>query len=203
MGRPPLAPGEKRRASMGFRPLPGIRENLERAARANGWPMSREIEERLGQSFKEDEAFGGMQFRALFGLLANAASLIEQQTGRPYFEDWHTSIAVRAAWRRLITGFGPSIPAEEIAAFEQALALTLPKLPIPPALPGLSLGAQHQYEQQCKDYDAALVVYEKESAVWNKEGEALRRLNEVTRAHMDLGKDIAVSLLPERPKKKA
>ena len=160
----------------------------------------------IEQTFQEEEALGGRQFRALFGLFGNAAALIEQQTGKAYFEDYYTYVAVRAAWQRLIAGFGPSLPAEDVAAFKQAVAAPVPKFPMPPtppAPPGFSPKTYHQYEQQCRDYDAAVAIYEKEAAVWEKAGEALRRSNETTQAQMALGKDVAVSLLPERPKKKA
>ncbi len=185
-----------------------VRELLEEAAAQSGRSIAQEMELRLELSLAEDEAFGGSQFRALFGLLGKAANVIEQQTGKSYFGDWDTAVAVRAAWRRLIAGFGPGLPDEYIAAFEQALAAPIPKFPIflapiPPGLPGLSMGAQNQYEQQCKDYDAAVVVYEEESAVWDKECEASRRNNETTLAQMALGKDVALSLLPKRAKKKA
>ena len=206
MGRPPLPPGKRRGASMGFRPTPEIREKLEEAANANGRSMSQEVEHRLEQSFEGDEALGGRQFRAMFSLFGNAAVLIEQQTGKAHFEDWYTYVAVRNAWQHLIAGFGPSPPAEYHAAFMEAAAAPVPKFPMPPtppAPPGSSLGTYHQYEQQCKDYDAAVAVYEKESAVYEKAGEALRRSNETTQAQIALGKDVAASLLPERPKKKA
>ena len=206
MGRPPLPPGKKRGPSMAFRPTPGVRAKLEEAATANGRSMAQEVQTRLELSLAEDEAFGGSQFRALFGLLGKAANVIEQQTGESYFEDWYTGVAVKAAWKRLISSFGPKIPPKHIAAFERALAAPDPKFPMPPiapSLPGLSQAAQDQYEQQRKDHDAAVVVYEEESAAWKKEGEALRRINETTLAQETLGKDVAVSLLPERPKKKA
>ena len=113
-------------------------------------------------------------------------------------------------------GFSPDLPAEEIAAWDQAMAVPVPNLPMapipptPPGPPGLSLGTHQQYEQQfkqyeqqLKDYDAAIEIYKKESAVYEKAGEALRRNTEAMQAQMALGKDVAESLLPERPKKKA
>ena len=54
MGRPRLAPGKRRGASMGFRPTPAIREKLEKTATENGRSMSQEIETRLELSFARD-----------------------------------------------------------------------------------------------------------------------------------------------------
>ena len=195
-----------RRKTTSTRITPETRAKLEAAAAQSGRSLAQEIEFRLEQSFEGDEALGGRQLRALFGLLGNAANLIEQQTGKPYFEDWRTYVAVRAAWQHLIVGFGPSWPTKHAAAVEQAMAVPLPKFPMPPTPPGppgFSLGTHHQYEQQLKDYDVAVAIYKKESAVYEKAGEALRRINETMQAQMALGKDVAVSLLPERPKKKA
>ena len=195
-----------RRKTTSTRITPETRGRLEEAAAESGRSLAQEIEFRLERSFEGDEALGGRQFRALFGLFGNAAALIEQQTGKAYFEDYYTYVAVRAAWQRLIAGFDPSPPAEDVAAFKQAVAAPVPKFPMPPtppAPPGFSPKTYPQYEQECRDYDAAVAIYEKEAAVWEKAGEALRRSNETIQAQKALGKDVAVSLLPERPKKKA
>ena len=120
MGRPPLPPGKRRGASMGFRPTPAVRAKLEEAATANGRSMSQEVEERLGQNFKEDEILGGMRLRALLLLFGNTAALVEQQTGESLFEDWGTWIAVQGAWKRLGATFGPLPPKEWREALQEA-----------------------------------------------------------------------------------
>ncbi len=58
MGRPPLPPGQRRGASMGFRPTPKIREKIEVAAQKNMRSMCREIESRIEWSFWEDRRNG-------------------------------------------------------------------------------------------------------------------------------------------------
>ena len=95
---------------MGFRPTPGLREKLESAARANSRSMSQEVEERLGQSFKEDENLGSMGLRALLLLFRSAAALVEQRTGKSCFDDWNTWLAVQGAWKHIGADFGPLPP---------------------------------------------------------------------------------------------
>ncbi len=115
MGRPPLPPGERRGASMGFRPTPQIRAKLEQAAHENGRSMSQEVEARLEASFLDEEArnreMGGKELQALFRLLGAAAEIIEARTGRNWSEDWETGIAVFSAWQRLLVDAMPKTPA--------------------------------------------------------------------------------------------
>ena len=95
MGRPPLPPGTRRGASMGFRPTPEIREKLEKASKANGRSMSQEVEHRLERSFTEEanlqwayEQFIGDE--ALHGAIMMASSLIritQDETGVPWHRD--------------------------------------------------------------------------------------------------------------------
>lgn len=105
---------------MGFRPTPGLREKLEIAARANSRSMSQEVEERLGQSFKEDENLGSMGLRALLLLFRSAAALVEQRTEKSCFDDWNTWLAVQGAWKRLGATFGPPPPQEWREALKEA-----------------------------------------------------------------------------------
>ena len=120
MGRPPLAPGKRRGPSMGFRPTPAVRAKLEEAATANGRSMSQEVEERLGHTFKEDEALGSMGLRALLLLFRTTAALVEQRTGKSCFDDWNTWVAVQAAWKREGETFGPAPPQEWKKALQKA-----------------------------------------------------------------------------------
>ena len=115
MGRPPLPPGERRGASMGFRPTPQIRAKLEQAAHENGRSMSQEVEARLEASFLDEEArdreMGGKELHALFRLLGAAAEIIEARTGKICSEDWDTGMAVFSAWQRLLVDAMPKTPA--------------------------------------------------------------------------------------------
>ena len=91
MGRPPLPPGKRRRASMGFRPTPEIRRQLEQVAFANGRSLSQEIEARLELSFAVEqariEAFGGDATCAVTKALAAAAAAVSQKAKRSWLED--------------------------------------------------------------------------------------------------------------------
>ena len=57
--------------------------------------------------------------------------------------------------------------------------------------------------QQLKDYNAAVPIYEDESAAYEKAGDALRRSIDTMQAQMALGKDVAASLLPKKPEKES
>ena len=118
MGRPPLSPGKRRGASMGFRPTPGIRGKLEEAAKANGRSMSQEVEHRLERSFEGDEALGGLQLHGLLHFLVGVAKIIQARNGKSASDDWKTGLAVRHAWKRLIFDWLPKPPAEWIAEGE-------------------------------------------------------------------------------------
>ena len=84
-----------------------LRAKIEVAAKERGVSLNAETVARLEQTFQEEEALGGRQFRAMFSLFGNAAVLIEQQTGQSCFKDWNTWVAVQAAWKRLGVTFGP------------------------------------------------------------------------------------------------
>ena len=75
---------------MGFRPTPGVRAKLERAAQANGRSMSQEVESRLEASFLKEEAkydeFGGEKYYRLGRLLVSAIHEGEMISGQRWFE---------------------------------------------------------------------------------------------------------------------
>ncbi len=182
-----------------------LRAKLEEAAEARGVSLNAEMVHRLERSFEGDETLGGRQFRALFGLLGNAAVLIQEQTGKPYFEDWSTWVAVEAAWRRLISDFGPNWPKKHRAAAIEANAAPTPKRPMPPPLPKPmgqgTLKESIEDEKVRKDYEAALLIFENENAEFERAGEALRRILKDEFAQKALGRNVAGSLLPEKPMK--
>ena len=204
-GPRPRGPFEDKRKTLTTRITDRTRKRLDKAAQATGRSLSQEIEFRLEQSFEGDEALGGRQLRALFGLLGNAAVLIEEQTGKPYFKDWSTWVAVQAAWRHLISAFRPNWPEEHRATAIEFMAAPLPKRPVPPPLlkpmgQG-SLKESIEGEKARKDYEAALAIFEKENAEKEGTDAALRRIIGDEYAQKTLGKNVAVSLLPEKPKK--
>lgn len=111
MGRPPLPPGERRRASMGFRPTPAIRRELEQTAFANGRSLSQEIEARLELSFAVEktriEAFGGDATDAVTKALAAAANAVSQKAKRSWLEDAGVYREVEKAIFLLLDAFRP------------------------------------------------------------------------------------------------
>ena len=173
---------------MGFRPTPEVRKKLEGAAKANRRSMSQEVETRLEQSFEGDEALGGRQFRALFGLFGNAAVLIEQQTGKSCFKDWDTWVAVRGAWKRLGVNFGP-LPSKgwrrALLNASKATSITFSEPPPKDA----DLGVQATY----------LVELSKA----NRDAYAFHRYQEDDRVQEAFGEEFAASLLLKKPEKES
>ena len=101
VGRPSKAPRKGARNSLGLRVTAETKNRLEAAAAASGRSQSQEVEFRLERSFrKEDDgiaALGGSEQHALFRMMAAAAEIIENRTGKSWSSDWETSIAVRDA----------------------------------------------------------------------------------------------------------
>ncbi len=91
MGRRPLPPQKRRRASMGFRPTPEVRRQLEQTASANHRSLSQEIEARLELSFAREsakvETLGGDATYAVAHALAAAAAAVSKKTGSSWLED--------------------------------------------------------------------------------------------------------------------
>ncbi len=104
MGRPPLPPDKRRGASMGFRPTPTIRAELEEAARANGRSMSHEVEARLERSFVE---FGKEETFLVARLLANAIQTIEAVTGKNWMDDPEAHRQTQEACKNILDAFRP------------------------------------------------------------------------------------------------
>ena len=111
-GRPKLPPGKRKLPSMGFRPTPDLRAELERAAGANERSLSHEIEARLEWSFiaegAERAAFGGEHVDALMRVLGNAVRLIEAGSGSKWQEDRKAFTWVKATIEKLLDALGPA-----------------------------------------------------------------------------------------------
>ncbi len=173
---------------MGFRPTPEVREKIEEAAKANGRSMSQEVEHRLEQSFEGDEALGGRQFRAMFGLFGNAAVLIEQQTGKSCFKDWNTWVAAQGVWKHLGVTFGPLPSKGWRKAFTEASKATSITFSEPPPKDA-EIGVQAAYLMEASKAIHAL--------------SAFHRYLEDDRVQEAFGEDIAAALLPKKPEKES
>ncbi len=193
LGRPPLPDKERRRAAMGFRPTPEIRERLEKAAEENKRSLSQEIESRLETSFlKEDakhEVFGGREQFEIFKLLAGAAGIIEARKGRSWLEDWLTFISVRKAWDSLISSAAPRPPEELSTAYEKIRTVGVPAFPLPP-----SLGGDEKEWREGQDQFAEWSRASEDAA--RPANEWRQRIGEAEKA----GQDVAMGLFPERRK---
>ena len=185
--RAKLPPGKGKRAPLNMRTTQEVRERLEKAAADSGRSLVQEVEVRLEQSFLEEDALGGMQFRALFRLLGNAAVLIERKTGKSCFEDWNTWVAVQGAWTELGgTYIGPPKPKEWLKTLlEAAKASSFLHSERPPE--DADLDVREAYLDKT---DKALQAYG-----------AFNLLLEDDRVQEEFGRKIAASLLPEKAKK--
>jgi hypothetical protein len=101
-GRPPLKPGEAKRASFNTRLRNALKERLDESARTTGRSLSEEIESRLERSFDRTESLGGPEYEALFRMMSAAARVIEVRLGKSPFSDPEASGVARNAWRQII-----------------------------------------------------------------------------------------------------
>ena len=221
LGRPSLPLGEKKLAPLGFRPTPGMRESLERAAQENGRSVSKEIESRLEASFVDEDSrdreYGGKAMRALLRILGNVADIIETRTGKSWDKDGDTYTRVKAAWDEIIRSWGPALPASELKMYQEEfqedeeldrereeLREAMPQpFVYPPPTQGL-LGTYTSEEE--KEIAGAKAENDREFAEWNKKNQALslradkryeilKARVEHTQALRDEGKEVA-SLFP-------
>ena len=135
VGRPSKAPRKGARNSLGLRVTAETKNRLEAAAAASGRSQSQEVEFRLERSFrKEDDgiaALGGSEQHALFRMMAAAAEIIENRTGKSWSSDWETSIAVRDAWEALTAAVLPKPPKKIVDTVQKPA----PVPPVPPERP--------------------------------------------------------------------
>ena len=111
LGRPPKGPYEDKRKTLSTRITSNLRTRLEEAAEETGRSLSQEIEFRLEQSFKDDEAvheaLGGKHVYALMRLLGSAVLIIETGTDKRWRDDRATHQQVKATIGNLLDGLGP------------------------------------------------------------------------------------------------
>ena len=111
MGRPPLPPGERRGASIAFRPTPAIREKLGEASKANARSRSQEVEARLDRSFLEENHLSlicGDSRTARFVMdILDSKKLIESYQAKSVWEDFECHEAMEEALKRLLARGAP------------------------------------------------------------------------------------------------
>ncbi len=220
IGRPTKPGTAGQRNPLGLRVTAETKRKLETAALKSGRSQSQEAEFRIEQSFLEEAAYGGKELIGLLKLMVGAAEIIQARTEKSWSSDWETSIAVRAAWKKLAAATGPRPPAELIQHFERGDELPpppeLPTRPSPPTrglLSGLvahgsvdakAYGAEVMakiatIEKANRKYDRLRAKYERQ---YERQFEALRQENQAWRdrfiSYQDLGEDVAAELLPRR-----
>jgi predicted HicB family RNase H-like nuclease len=185
-GRPPLKSGEAKRASFNTRLRNALKEHLEESAREAGRSLSEEIETRLERSFDRAESLGGLEYEALFQMMAAAARVIEMRLGKSPFSDPQAAGPARYAWREIIDSLTPS-PNEaelvkELAKEQDQLMndisnMKLPKLPNLIEYSGIERDAQFiRFQNELLQYERKLSnfidkIYE--------DGKPLRELGQV------------------------
>jgi hypothetical protein len=156
-GRPPLKSGEAKRASFNTRLRNALKEHLEESARAAGRSLSEEIESRLERSFDRTDALGGLEYEALFQMMAAAARVIEARLGRSPFSDPMASAVARNAWRQIIHNLTSNplegeILTEQLRITDEMINLKPPSFPSPKVV-GLGVGADEWAREKEKNID--------------------------------------------------
>lgn len=65
---------------------------------------------RLEQSFRDEAAMGGRPMLGLFRMMAGAAAIIEERSGKKWLADSETFHTLREEWLTLIDRIGPVLP---------------------------------------------------------------------------------------------
>ncbi len=227
-GRPALPPEEGKRHPLNVRTTKELREKLDAAIRQSGRSLTQEIELRLERSFRDEEGFGGKENYALFKMMGGAADVIQARTGKLWMADWDTSVSVRAAWKRLasdaapkpprkimqsIRDQGPTAPTPLPRMIIQSIRDQGPTGPTPPELPkpragapvGLLSGFRTLSDEEQRAYEKESAAYEKARSNYMKRLKKYQREQQLVQQHidslLDLGREVASGLFPERPKR--
>jgi hypothetical protein len=113
-GRPRKAvvPGE--RYLLTARLTPETRMKIEQAAGRNGRSLTQEAEARLEQLFRDEELLGGPGTADVLLMLARVIRKIEEDTGKPWRQDYDTALVVNLAAARVLQAYSPDPPDEEL-----------------------------------------------------------------------------------------
>jgi hypothetical protein len=180
-GRPALKPGSPKRSSFNTRLRDETKHRLESLAQIAGRSLSEEIEFRLEQSLRDDDALverlGGKETYALLTVMGSVASLIQARTAKKT-ADWKIAHAIGRAWRRLIADSLPKVPDEWLSEFE-SITDQLPEAPAPPESPKMpSRGGLipsrarkdewNAYSENLLDFEKDMENYYKKAAEWQE-----------------------------------
>jgi hypothetical protein len=111
-GRKRLGPGEGKTGTLSTRVSHATRLALEREAKRKGHSLSREVEYRLDQSFKNETGGAPNHIRALAHAVTLLAVQIERATGEHWCEDAFTGAALRHGIETLMFHFAPTAERE-------------------------------------------------------------------------------------------
>ena len=210
-GPRPRGPFQDKRKTLTTRITERTRKGLEEAAAAEDRSLSQEIEFRLEESLRRDQEFGGRELRGLFRMMTGAAEIIEGRTGKSFSEDFETFLTMKKAWDRLLSSYAPDFKVyqkymESIGFTRLESELSLSSPPIPPERPepsgkGLSDWAS---SPERADYDKRWAAYQKKFERWRTKVNKWRRQLEEVQQHYreveELGKNVALDLLPPKPR---
>ncbi|MBT3703814.1 MAG: Arc family DNA-binding protein [Alphaproteobacteria bacterium] len=210
-GRPSLPKGERKLASLGFRPTPELRAQLDKAASANDRSVAQEVQSRLERSFQKESDFGGAELFSLFKMLAGAAELIEARTKKSWSKDFDTFLAFETAWKKIIQFTRPQMPTKMKHDFDASAKESTERakrLLSPPPSPPRPQAPQSKGLLNLPDVDdAAWDSYTHELEVWkatnqaelanfNTYSEAMREHGERFKILEEIGSDAAASIFP-------
>lgn len=205
MGRPPSTPGQPKRSAFNTRLRAKIKKRLEFEAESAGRSLSEEIEFRLERSLQQEADSGGRQLHGLLRLLAGAAEIIQERTGKSAFNDWDTWNAVQAAWKKLTRELAPEPPPDIIRLIKKSDEFqskpVRPKYPPLPDIPNALLAAKmgpdreevEAYEKDIREYERRRDEYDRE---YNEFLQESQKMVARTTESANLGRDVATELFP-------
>ena len=156
-GRPPLADGEPKRATLSLRTTPKIKGRLKNRSDGNGRSVTQEAEFCIESWITFEEMLGGQRVAALLRLMAATATLVEAEIGRgSMMSDYWTYSAVEQAWKGIIASHRPLPNPEVVELLDEAVRLDqetptapeYPDFPIPQHLTGLGFFESEEQRQE-------------------------------------------------------
>ncbi len=98
-----------------------LRARIEKAAKDRGVSLNAEIVDRVEKSFLKADALGNPELVGLFQMMAGAVAIIEARYGNSWSTDWDTSVAVQAAWTKLMEAVAAKPPPVLVRLLDDAI----------------------------------------------------------------------------------